>query len=112
MPDQGAKSRNHRKRRKPDIGAHHSHREQRLSCIRKQRRGGGPAFAGAQHIGGANIARADAPDVACTGEPAKDQPEWNRTEQIGEKKRRQQKRPVAIPTHQRQCFETVHAGRT
>ena len=60
------------------------HRSRALRHIEHQGQRGQPLAAGAQHIGRADIARADLPDVAEAGEPGQQQPERDRAEEIAE----------------------------
>ncbi|MCY1547652.1 hypothetical protein D9M68_837210 [compost metagenome] len=55
-----------------------------LERVEQQGRCGKLLVAGAQHIGRADIARADLSDVAQPGHAGQDQSEWDRAEQIAE----------------------------
>ena len=63
------------------------HRDGALEHVAEQRRGGEPLAAGAQHIGGADIAGADGADVLRAGEPREHEPERDRAEQIADNER-------------------------
>ena len=59
-----------------------------LSMSPSKRRGGEPLAAGAQHVGGADIAGADAAQVGRAGEPRQQNAERDRAAQIAEDERR------------------------
>ena len=67
---------------------HDQHRDGAFEHVAEQGRGGQAFAAGAQHVGGADIARADRADVASAGEPGQDQAERDRAEQIADDERR------------------------
>ena len=58
-----------------------------LEHVTEERRRGEPLAAGAQHIGGADIAGADAADVGRAGQPRDDEAKRNRAEQVAERER-------------------------
>ena len=60
------------------------HRGGALQRVAHQRRGREPLAAGAQHIGGADIARTDLADIAEPGEARENQAEGDRAEQIAD----------------------------
>src|SRR5689334_12901965 len=62
----------------------HQHRGGALERVEDQRRSGESFAAGAQHIGGADVAGSDRADIPGAGEPREDEPERNRAEQIAE----------------------------
>ena len=68
----------------PTKRAREQHRHRALGGVEEQRGGGGALVAGPEHVGGADVARADRAQVA-EAEPAGDQQaEGDRAEEIGE----------------------------
>src|SRR5262249_36869607 len=83
MPDEGAEASNKRKAR--IVGMDEcEHRYRALERIADQRRGRQPLVAGAQHIGCADIAGADAAQILRARKARDDDAERDRAEQIAE----------------------------
>ena len=82
------------------IGSGEMRREQNrggaLERVAQQGRGGQTLAAGAQHIGGADIAGADGADVGRAGGARQDQPERNRAEQIADREGDQRRSYVFV----------------
>src|SRR5690606_15148917 len=59
-------------------------RQKAFRAVEQQRRRREPLAAGAQHVGGADVARADGANVAPSGRLGEQQPERNRAERVAE----------------------------
>src|SRR5207248_6544215 len=66
----------------PGKGGCDQHRDRPLRAVEQQGRRGEPTPTGSQHVGRADIARADGADVANARSPGEQQPEGNRAEQV------------------------------
>ena len=82
MADEGRNARQH-PGLEPAIMARQQHGGGALAGIEQQRRRRQPLVAGAQHIGGADIARSDRADIDAD-RPRQQQPERNTAEQIAD----------------------------
>jgi len=93
MAEKGARARDHGTRM-AEQGGERQYGGRTLQRVEHQRCGGEPFVPGAQHIGGADVARADGADVAQAGEARQDEAEGNRAHQ--EAARQRIGEPVAV----------------
>jgi hypothetical protein len=91
MPDQRARRRQ-RLLAGPDP-RHQQHRDQALGKVEQQRRRRQPLAPGPQHVGGADVARADLAQVARAGHACQYHPEGDRPQQVSDQQRRQRRHP-------------------
>ena len=85
MAEKGAQASNQRRRVSGKIRGD-QYGDGALEGVAQQRRRGQSFAAGAQHVGRADIAGADAAYIGAAGGLRDQKPEWNRAEQIAEGK--------------------------
>jgi hypothetical protein len=73
--------------------ARDQHRRRALAHVEQQRRRRQPLAAGAQHVGGADIARSDRAQITRAGKPREKQAERDRAEEIGPKQHQRRSDP-------------------